>query len=321
MKVLLVSESPVAGTVVKFSKALDSSPGFSSEYFILRGYKNNSFEIPGGVMGVFENWPEILQNKLAYTDFIILHNVADQNLIDLIMANRRVGSLVAYHYHSPPFEGPLFTYEVIRNNKFDLIFCVAQGHSRFTKNSINIANIISDVNFVERVKRRNALFLGHLRSTDLRWSKKVPKNYASFLSEHLKENSVKVFDTSKAYGSDVVNSQAFLNGMQGFSYVVDDVCSGLFHQTSLEALKCGAISFSAADEVSISSFCEAAECPPPPFDLVSRPEEVVERVVFYSRAKAARDVSIEKNLRYANEYLGQSRLEKIFVDKIKFAIK
>ena len=48
--VLLVAESPVAGTVMRFDEALNRSERFTSFPFVLRGYKNGAFDLPLGAI-------------------------------------------------------------------------------------------------------------------------------------------------------------------------------------------------------------------------------------------------------------------------------
>ncbi|WP_312602498.1 hypothetical protein [Pseudomonas luteola] len=89
MKVLLVSESPVAGTILKFSEALNRVSGIDCTPFVLKGYKNNSFDIDFGVMSVFENWPQLLSDRAREADVIIMHNIADNNIVELVMAYKK----------------------------------------------------------------------------------------------------------------------------------------------------------------------------------------------------------------------------------------
>lgn len=316
MKVLLVSESPVAGTILKFSEALNRVSGIDCAPFVLKGYKNNSFDIDFGVMSVFENWPQLLSDRAREADVIIMHNIADNNIVELVMAYKKPNSFIGYHYHSPPFEAPLYTYSVLKQHPFDAIFCVAQGHARFVENAIPVANIIEDINLVEGGYRRNSVFLGHLRTTDARWSSKVPRGFYETLLKELKRSAVSVYDIKKLYGSETVSNKIFINGLQSFSYVVDDVCSGLFHQTSLEALKSGCITFSAADEISLESFCSAAECPKPPFEQVGSPGEVIDRIEFYSRRANFLNKHIEENFSYSSKYLTKERLGNLFTKKL-----
>lgn len=320
MKILLVSESPVAGTIVRFASALNDCYNVTCVPFVLRGYKSNSFDLPLGVMGIYENWAELLIDEVKKADAIVIHNVADQNIIDLIGVYRQNDCFIGYHYHSPPFEAPLHDYNVLQSTFLDAVFCVAQGHSRFFENPIAIANIIEDVNIVPKAIRGNAVFVGHLRTTDARWSRKVPKDFMPKLAESLKGSPVGVYDIKKTYGSDSVTNSIFINGLQRFEYVVDDVCSGLFHQTSLEALKAGAISFSAADEISLTSFCQAADCPPPPFELVSHPDEVSDKIKFYSKNVFLKDKLRLQNFEYSSKYLRKERLEKLFIKRLSNVI-
>lgn len=320
-KVLLVAESPVAGTILRFDEALNRSEKFSSFPFVLRGYKNGAFDLPVGAMGAFANWSDLLASRVAAADVVVLHNVAQQSIVDLILASRRKGSRVFYHLHSPPFEPPLYAYEILSANRFDGLFCVAQGHSRFCQGAIAIANIIEDIFLIDGVERRSSVMVGHLRTTGARWSRKVPDKFSGGLEARLAPEGVTVFTTERLFGAETVPHRIFIQALQGFDYVVDDVCSGLFHQSSLEALKSGCLVFTAADRTSLDSFCSAADCPEPPFDIVSDPMEVADRVRYYARSPSLLDSKRVAALNYSEKYLQKSRLGSIFVDQLAAVVK
>lgn len=320
-KVLLVAESPVAGTILRFDEALNRSEQFSCFPFVLRGYKNGAFDLPVGAMGVFANWSDLLVQKVSAADVVVLHNVAQQSIVDLVFASRRKGCSVFYHLHSPPFEPPLYAFDILATNSFDSVFCVAQGHSRFCQGAMAIANIIEDPFLIDGVERRSSVMVGHLRTTGARWSRKVPDKFAGTLEAQLAPEGVGVFTTERLFGVETVPNRMFVQALQGFDYVVDDVCSGLFHQSSLEALKAGCVVFTAADRTSLESFCGAADCPEPPFEIVSDPVEVVDRVRHYARSPSLLESRRMTALGYGEKYLQKSRLGNIFVDRLASTLK
>lgn len=314
--VLLVAESPVAGTVMRFDEALNRSERFTSFPFVLRGYKNGAFDLPLGAMGAFANWSDMFAARVAAADIVVLHNVAQQSIVDLAFACRRKGCQVFYHLHSPPFEPPLYAFEILSANAFDGLFCVAQGHVRFCNGATAIANIIEDVLLIDGVERRSAVMVGHLRTTGARWSRKVPDKFAAALGDRLAPEGVSVFTTERLFGVETVPHRTFIQAFQGFDYVVDDVCSGLFHQSSMEALKAGCIVFTAADGTSLDSFCTAAECPEPPFEIVSDPMEVADRVKHYARSPSLLEAKRAQAFQYSDKYLQKDRLGDIFVNRL-----
>jgi hypothetical protein len=317
MKFLLVSETPVAGTVCRFASALENSKFVTSSFpFVLKNYKNSPFDLPYGQMSSHQNWSSILGEYAANADHIIFHNCTDQNYIDIAKKSARPSTSLSYHLHSPPFEAPLYSYDIIVENKFDAVFSVAQGYSRFYNNSISIANIIPDIKLFNGRHRRSAVMVGHLRTTNARWSKKIPPDFVKSLEVLLKKDGVDVSTIPKLFGAESVPYCTFAHALQNFDYVVDDVCSGLFHQISLEGLKSGCIVFSAADAYAISSFCEAAQCPPPPFDMISDIYDIYEKVRYYERNPADLRAAQARNLQYAESYLSEVRLADLATSKI-----
>lgn len=317
MKILLVSETPVAGTVCRFASALQKSTSVTSSFpFVLRNYKNSPFDLPYGQMSSHQNWPSILGDYASKADHIIFHNCTDQNFIDIARKSAKQATSLSYHLHSPPFEAPLYGYDIISENKFDTIFSVAQGYTRFYDNSVPIANIIPDIKIFNSTHRRSAVMVGHLRTTNARWSKKIPSDFVKKLEVLLKKDGVDVSTIPKLFGAESVPYSTFAHALQNFDYVVDDVCSGLFHQISLEGLKSGCIVFSAADTYSISSFCEAAQCPTPPFDMISDIYDIYEKVRYYERNPATLRAAQARNFEYAQAYLSEARLAQIATSKI-----
>jgi hypothetical protein len=317
MNFLLVSETPVAGTVCRFATALAELPGVDSAFpFVLRNYKNSPFDLPYGQMISYDHWANILGEHANKADHIIFHNCAEQSYIDLVKRSANQNTSMSFHMHSPPFEGPLFCYDIITENNFDNVFSVAQGHARFFEESIPIPNIIPDIKIFDMKRRRSAVIIGHLRTTSARWSKKIPENFVRDLDALLTNCSVGVYTIPKLFGCETVPYRTFSQALQNFDYVVDDINSGLFHQISMEGLKSGCIVFSAADEFSVESFCTAANCPPPPFELVSDIHDIHEKIRYYERNPLKLRAAQERNLIFAIEYLGQERISRLSSTKI-----
>lgn len=317
MNFLLVSETPVAGTVCRFSAALEDSKSVQSAFpFVLRNYKNSPFDLPYGQMNSYHNWATILGEYAKAADHVIFHNCTAQSYIDIVKQSAKPHATLNYHLHSPPFEPPLFCYDIITENNFDNVFSVAQGYVRFFDKSIPIANIIPDIKIFNRKHRRSAVIIGHLRTTSARWSKKIPNDLIKDLEVLLNKSKVEIYTIPKLFGCDTVPYKTFSQALQNFDYVIDDICSGLFHQISLEGLKSGCIVFSAADECSINSFCQAADCPPPPFDIVSDIYDIHEKIRFYERNPSKLEFAQVRNLEYASKYLSERRLAELFTEKV-----
>lgn len=317
MNLLLVSETPVAGTVCRFSEALATDERISDSFpFVLRNYKNSPFDLPHGQMSIYPNWANLLGEYAKNADHVIFHNCTQQSYIDIVKKSVKSDASLNYHFHSPPFEPPLFSYDIITENNFDNVFTVAQGYSRFFETSVSIANIIPDIKLFKIQNRRSAIIVGHLRTTSARWSKKIPANLVKNLEILFKNSGVEVCTIPSIFGSETVPYRTFSQSLQSFDYVIDDICSGLFHQISLEGLKSGCIVFSAADEYSLNSFCQAAQCPPPPFDFVSDIHDIYEKVRYYERNPSTLRAKQANNLIFSNEYLSAKRLSDIATKKI-----
>ncbi|KHL75604.1 hypothetical protein PpSQ1_04360 [Pseudomonas putida] len=267
-------------------------------------------------MSVYENWANLLGEYAKQADHVIFHNCTQQSHIDIVRKSVKGHATLNFHMHSPPFEPPLFCYDIITENAFDNVFSVAQGYGRFFNDSIPIANIIPDIKIFNRKQRRSAIIIGHLRTTSARWSKKIPQNFVKDFEALLSREKVDIVTIPKLFGCDTVPYKTFSQALQGFDYVVDDICSGLFHQISLEGLKSGCIVFSAADEYSIESFCKAADCPPPPFDIVGDIYDLYEKIRFYERNPSKLEAAQSRNLEFAEKYLSEKRISQIFVGNL-----
>lgn len=315
--ILLLSDTPVAGTVVRLAHWIGKLTGIECHAMVKRNYPHNAFNLPSGAFGSLPNWEKTLIKCIGKSNTLIIHNVCDEKLMDLIFSAKKSSACVIYQYHSPPMEPPQFDYATINKYKFDAILAVAQGYSRFIENAIPVPNIIADFKSPLEIVKTKSIFVPHMRSTGYRWSEKFTNTDKNMLDSAQKFMAdFQLSEIKKIFNRDVVSHEEILLYLQSTSVVVDDINTGLFHQTALEAVKAGCVVFSAADLYALEDFCIAAQAPAPPFISVSGIDEVIKILIDPSFSKSL-DKKRQVSSHYADKFLGEERLANCYFDILK----
>mgnify|MGYP001309853945 CR=1 FL=1 len=317
MKLLLIAETPVAGTVARMAQHLNAIDGMTCRHLILRNYAHNAFAPQTPVMLAQRDWRAQLATAIAEAEVVIAHNVVDSGLLAFIHSLKRPYHHYAYHLHSAPGEPPQFTFHHWAQYRWDALFAVAQGQQRFIKDAVPIANIIAD-SVSTSITRQADLLLPMLRSTSFRWSHKIHQDDITLLRRMTPATGIDIRDIASVFGRETVTHDELTYCLPSMRYVIDDLHSGLIHQTAFEALKVGTLVFSAADPITIDAFCEAADCPPPPVLPVTCAATTAETLCRL-KGDAWRPLS-EKAQAYGENYLGAARLANCMLTRIRQAL-
>jgi hypothetical protein len=314
--ILLISDTPVAGTVDRLATWIEKLSGQKTIPLIKRNYPHHAFELTGGTFGCMPNWEDYISLMVKQASCIILHNVLDETVLNLVFKDKARGANLIYQLHSPPLEGPQFTYNILSKYKFDAVFSVSQGHGRFVKGTIPVPNIVKDFTIHGAPKKQDLVFVPHIRTTNFKWSNKFSNLNAKELNENKKLfKGTKIATIKSLFGRDVVSHPEIQFALQFCSFVVDDVNTGLIHQTAIEGLKAGCGVFSAADLYSTEEYSNAIEAPAPPFIYVNNMEDIVKFLISTSSTDYLRDKG-EVIRSYSEKYLGEERLAKMYLREL-----
>ena len=314
---LLVSETPVAGTVARIATWMSYLTGVLTVPLVRRNYAHNALPLDYGAFGALPNWQGFVASQVEKSDAIFVHNVFNTELLDVVFSHKRPTASAFYQYHSPPFEPPAFFYDVLQAYPFDHVFAVAQGYARFLRGVTPVPNIVPDFRLGITVPKNDVFLIPHMRSTDFRWSKKLSNDDMIYLTQHSKTFGQYTLSTIKElFRRDFVTYGELMFFLHSCTGVIDDVNTGLFHQTSVEGLKAGCAVFCGADLVSQEEFCRAADAEPLPFVPASSVKDVVE--FMQSRQ---RDIELKKYMSeaaaYSSKFLGEEILAKRYLACIK----
>lgn len=312
--ILLLSDTPVAGTVTRLAHWIGKLSGRECHALIRRNYSHNAFHLPEGIFGCFSDWETILAPVIHQATTLIIHNVCDEAFIKFIFRAKNESSAILYQYHSPACEPPQYHYPLLEKYSFDAILAVAQGYSRFKEEAVAVPNIIPDFHNFLMVPKKNALFIPHIRSTSFRWSNKFNAQDLKKIVDAKKIISpFEVTTINHIFGRETVTWEEISFYIQSVSMVIDDIHTGLFHQTALEAFKALCLVFSNADLYSIEEFCLAAKADPPPFIRVSNVEEIIHLLCDSS---FIRSIGKQREVvrMYAQTFLGEARLAGRYMD-------
>lgn len=314
---VLLSDTPVAGTVDRLARWMARILKVEVVPLVRRNYQHNAFRLEYGAFGCLSDWKVFLARHVRKADAIFVHNVFDEELVNIAFDARRDGVPIFFQYHSPPFEPPAFFYSVLERYAFDHVFAVSQGYARFVEGATAVPNIVPDLPAGLVGEKEKVLFVPHMRSTKFRWSRKFTDEDWKFLQKHRETFSDYRIETVRgAFGRDVVTHEEALFYLRCCFAVIDDVNTGLFHQTSVEALKAGCAVFCRADIVSQEEFCEAARADPLPFVHVNGVADVVAIMASRHAEKELREAG-QRAIRYADEFLLEERLAVQYCSRIK----
>lgn len=305
--ILLLADTPVAGTVDRIAYWIQKITGKECHALIRTNYSHNSFSPRSGAVGAIPGWEGIVADAIRKSDTIIVHNIVSESFLDLIISSKRANSRLLYQYHSPPMEGPQFDYSAIHRTDFDAILGIAQGHCRFVTGAIPVPNIVPDFTFPVELHRADIIFAPHMRTTKHRWSNKFSAEDQALFKALAARRGFSFTDIRSAFGRDSVTPTEVWLYMRAARVVVDDINTGLFHQSAMEGLKAGCAVLSGADLSSISQFSDAIDAPPPPFLPVHNADEATE-LFTGRRFQKIIDEYGARSHQYGKEYLGERRL-------------
>lgn len=314
--IVLISDTPVAGTVDRLGEWIEKISGIKTITLVKRNYPHHAFELKAGVFGCLPNWENYIASIIAQATCIILHNVLDEKVINIVFKEKKSNTSVLYQLHSPPLEGPQFTYEIISKYKFDGILSVSQGHGRFFQNSIPVPNIVPDFHLHNKPEKEDLLFIPHIRTTNFKWSNKFSPENAQVLESGKKFfKSTKISKIKDLFGRDVVSHSEIQFALQFCTFVVDDMNTGLIHQTAIEGIKAGCGVFSGADMYTVEEYSNTIDAPEPPFIYVDNMDDVVKFLITTSGADYLIENS-KKILDYSKKYLCEERIAQIYFEKL-----
>lgn len=312
--ITLISETPVAGVVQRTANWIQRILGTPCQAFIKNNYSNNSFSISSGTFGCLPNWKKLLIQQVQSSRYVFLHNVNDLEILDIVFNSKLSSTKIFYQFHSPPGEPPLYMYEAIRKYQYSDVFAVAQGYGRFIDGSTLIPNIIANNVSHYKVEKSKSIITPHMRSTNCRWSNKLTEIDLNKISDaSYLFSEYKLLKIREIFGRDYVSHDELLLFLSTSSIVIDDINTGLIHQTTIESIKAGCTVFSAADPVSIDEFCKTMRAPLPPLLYVQDINEVIKNLVNFDLEDTVIAIS-NKCRRYANRYLDESRIAQIYID-------
>lgn len=315
--ILHISSTPVAGTVDRLATWAEHNTGVKGNALVQRNYKGNPFRLRGGAFGAIKDWKTYVSSAVSDARTIVVHNVFDYNLLDVIFDAKSPASSIVFQAHSPPYEPPAFTYRVLDDYRFDAVLAVAQGYGRFISDSIGVPNVVSDFAPAVRIQPSSTIFVPHLRSTNFRWSKKFTVEDLSLIRSCVSGLSrYSVNTVPEVFGREVVTHDEILLFLQSVLATVDDINTGLFHQTTLEAMKAGAAVFSGVDPVSQEEHCQAAKADPIPVIRVNGVLEVCDILRDHSADKLIAEYR-HLSQQYAANFLSESRLASAYYDVLK----
>jgi hypothetical protein len=155
-----------------------------------------------------------------------------------------------------------------------------------------------------------------MRSTDFRWSNKITPgdiDEIRIACTKIDYQLLCIEDIFKRTNATHGEIQLVLNSA---SVVVDDLNTGLFHQTTLEALKAGALVLSAADPIAQNEAMTALDAPPLPLERVNNGEEAAAmlRSRGFHRDICRRRAEITE---YAESYLGEARIAALYFEPLR----
>lgn len=319
--IVLISDTPVAGTVERLTKWIKASSGIETKALIFNNYAHHAFVVNSGTISFMEDWHDYVRKVCKDASCVIFHNVLNNELIDVVFSSTCHSVPKLYQIHSPPFEGPQFTYNIIDEYPFDGILKISQGHGRFLDDGILVPNVIDDFSIDHYQKRHNHILVPHIRTTSHRWSNKICKDELIWLENNKSLISpFKLKTLPTMFGRSNISHEELLFSLNSVKAVIDDINTGLIHQTALEGLKSGCAVFSNADLETIDQFCSTIDAPVPPFIFVNNSFEIVD---FFKRNCAINEIELcmSKSLKYSNEFLKAERLASYYCKKISPYIK
>jgi hypothetical protein len=315
--ILMLASTPVAGVVDRLARWVEPATGKKGHAIVQRNYANNAFRLSCGAVNAVPGWREYVADTLKQASLCVVHNVYDRKFLDLIFAEKDPSVPIVFQVHSPPLEPPAFSYSPIFEYEFDKILTVAQGYQRFVPGSVGVPNVVPDTHYPSSIRREKTLFVPHMRSTGYRWSSKFTKGDADRLRGFVKSiPDWKLSTVNDVFNRDSATHEEILFYLRSVSMLVDDVNTGLFHQTTIEGLKAHAVVFSGVDYVSQEEHCIAADAEPLPVISVSGVEDVIDHLSDFTFTKKIEEHRKDVK-RYAERFLDEERLALLYFESLR----
>ena len=317
---LIISETPVVGSPERFCNWFNciDSP-LSTIQICFRSYKNNLFTPKSGTLDHLRFSDALSQTCAAANEasHIYLHNVNDPRILNALVGQLSNKQKIYYHYHSPPNENPLGDFSAVADYSYEKIYCPAQGYSRFIKGSIPIMNIIPDLKDLPSDNKKAKILSCHLRTTLDRWSKKYDKVVAEKIKLELE--SIVNLKFKIEYMKPGLPHSKYLQEISKYSFIFDDIFTGLVHQQFFEALKVKTLPISAMDNFTlwdIATGLETKEAPP-----MININNISDSLRGCEADKSLPDCDAIKYItdnaeRYARKYLHEERIARISIKKL-----
>lgn len=315
--ILIVAQTPVAGAVMATTQALRAHSDQEIVPFILANYPTNVFGLPNGAYGALKLWKKYLAELCGKADSILVHNSFEDEVLSTIFEAKRAGTPVFFQIHSSPLEAPAFSFLPLHKYDFAHSFVVAQGHGRFFQNDdvTPVPNIVRDFTPPIEIDRSNTIFIPHLRSQNTRWANKISSEDQAELKKTLSGKMFNSITVDGFFGRNAVTAGELRLALWSCKFLIDDLHTGLFHQTLIEGIKSGLVCFSGLDLYSMEEFCALNDAPPLPVISVTSMSDVCGYFTS-SRANVLVKQAQEEVLEYAKCFLSHNRLAKIYSSKV-----
>jgi hypothetical protein len=308
MNILNISSTPLVGSPYNLNKALKLL-GYNAHLVYISDYPKVKSFFPKPDF----YFKEFLKKKNTY-DLAICHNILNIGEIDKILDFSKKNVLIL---HSSIYDGPIYQRFYLENikKKFDTIFSLSQGHSRFYPETKLYNNIVfdhppnQDLDFNNKLNICSTFSL----SSEGRFGSKNPNNVIEDLKNFFKKNN----DKFKYHEISNI-SQREVRRLRSYMHInIDDLYTGAFHQVSLEAVGTGGLAINGADMFTILNFknaikvneqlpfincCNVENCINKIFELFFHKKKLIERI------KYSRDFYLK--------YLNPQRLTNIFLSSI-----
>lgn len=324
MKILLLSETPVAGAFNNAAHAVIQNTNHDVKAFTLNAPKKYNLPIDFGPLRLIPGWKEILVEAVKEADLIVIHNMQADQYLSLVFDEKDKNCITIYQNHSPPLEGPQYFYSALRKYPFDLKISIGQGHGRFFDFDALVPNIIGDPNINPRpwTHRQPWIFTPSISLGRGRWSQKLtPKDFDLIKSAAQLSGLVKCVSIRDITNQNFLPYSQTQLLMQNSQFTIDDIHSGQVHQVFFEALKNHSCCISGADPWALEEICITSELNElPPFIWVSGEDHLCDMIntgLLWNEAK--KNYSLLSD--YVEKYLSRARLGGIYVKKLMKLLK
>jgi hypothetical protein len=305
-----ISHTPLVGAPLYLSNAL-AKVGIESKFGYLMPYKNQAFSD----LCKYEIFDlnSLIDEILTDSRILIIHNFLPKNIEEkLFKSVKKTNHLfVQRHIHSPFYEEPVARRLHDKNNEWvDVVTFLDQFQSTVSGVGKGLPNIIPLELFrKERVDKDNISILYSPSGKKSRgYSAKRGLATEEFL-DHCESVGLDV------YIPDRVLSISELQDLRSkCHFVLDEIETGAFHRTSLEAIAAGSIPISQANSIFLNQFLDGRCLESSHSKLFSSPLDLLENAnILYQRKKEEiKDIDIQDLLYYNPTQIWQEWLNNVY---------